>query len=79
MRKEFEMTDDDLSELLQACRPTPALFLSGGLPMASTPQENANRAWERLGAKMGFDYMSVEPISGKGQRHFTAEIIEVTA
>jgi hypothetical protein len=40
--------------------------------MFGTPQENANKAWQRLGEKMGFDYMTVQPIPGKGQRHFTA-------
>ncbi len=71
MRNEYEMTEQDLAELLEACRPTPAMFLSGGVPMAGTPQENANRAWQRLGEKMGFDYMTVRP--GLSQRHFTAE------
>jgi aromatic ring-opening dioxygenase catalytic subunit (LigB family) len=31
------------------------MFLSGGTPMFGTPQENANRAWQRLGEKVGFD------------------------
>ena len=40
--------------------------------MFGTPQENANKVWQHLGEKMGFDYMTVQPIPGKGQRHFTA-------
>lgn len=73
MRKEYEMSEDDLKELLAACRPTPAMFLSGGMPMTSTPQENANRAWQKLGDKMGFDHMSVSPADPeKGQRFFLA-------
>lgn len=79
MRKEFEMTEEDLKELLEACRPAPAMFLGGGTPMFGTPQENANRAWQHLGEKMGFDYMTVQPISGKGQRHFTALAVEKAA
>ncbi len=71
MRKEFEMTEAQEKTLLEACKPTPAMFLSGGQPMFGTPQENANRAWSALGAELGFDGMTVEP-SNKGQRFFTA-------
>jgi hypothetical protein len=70
------MTDDDLAELLLAGRPTPAVFLSGGIPMFGTPQENANAAWERLGKKMGFNPFTVEFVPGKGQRCFSAETVE---
>lgn len=73
MRKEYEMTENDLEKLLDASKPTPAMFLTGGEPMAGTPQENANAAWRRLGDKMGFKAMTVRPIPGKGQRFFTAE------
>jgi hypothetical protein len=40
--------------------------------MSNSPQENANRAWEALGRKMGFDYSTVQPIPGKGQLFFSA-------
>ena len=73
--QEFEMTEEDLAELLNACKPTPVMFLSGGMPMANTPQENANYAWERLAKKMGFKHMTVQPVLGKGQRFFTADAI----
>jgi hypothetical protein len=71
-RTEYEMTEDDLKAILDACKPVPAMFLGGGTPMFGTPQENANAAWKRLGDKMGFDHMTVWPIGGKGQRFFTA-------
>lgn len=73
MTREFEMSEDDLAQILDACKPTPGMFLSGGQPMAGTPQENANRAWRRLGEKLGFDYMTVQPVPSKGQRFFVAE------
>lgn len=44
----------------------------------SSPQENANRAWCRLGDELGFDGMSVEPILGRESRFFTA-IAKATA
>ncbi len=71
-RTEYEMTEADLQTILDASKSVPVMFLSGGGSMFGTPQENANRAWGAIGTKMGFDYMTVRPISGKGQRFFTA-------
>lgn len=69
-RTQYEMTEQDLEELLEACKPVPMIALQCGSP--SSPQENANNAWKALGSKMGFDHMTVEPVSGKGYRFFTA-------
>lgn len=71
MRKRFEMTEAQLAKVMEACKPTPAMFLSGGQPMFDSPQENANRAWQSLGQELGFDHMTVEP-TGEGDRFFTA-------
>ena len=76
-RTEYKMTQADLDAILDACKPTRVMFLSGGTPMGGTPQENANRAWAALGAKMGFDYMTAQPIRGKGMLHFTAVPSEI--
>lgn len=76
MRREYEMTEADLKVLLDACKPTPVMYLSGGMPLYDSPQENANRAWRTLGEKMGFNGMTVRPIKGKGMRFFTAESTE---
>jgi len=72
MRKEYEITQEELDELLEASEPTPVMYASGGRPMFSSPQENANRAWARLGEKLKFDYMTAKP-TDKGNRFFTAE------
>lgn len=69
-RREFEMSEDQLKELMEACRPVIAIMLQCGTPRS--PQENANMAWCALGDKLGFDGMSVEPAHGKGTRFFTA-------
>ncbi len=69
-RTEFEMTEEDLKVILDACKATPYLLIGGNY--SPTPQENANRVWQNLGVKMGFDYMTVKPITGKGERFFTA-------
>ena len=72
MKKLYEMSEEQLAKLLEACRPTPVMYVSGGQPMGSTPQENANRAWKKLGTEMGFVWDTVEP-TDKGDRCFLAE------
>lgn len=74
MRKRYEMTQAQLDKLLDACKPVPMIALNCGMP--SSPQENANRAWQALGDELGFDYMTVQP-TGEGDRFFTAESREV--
>lgn len=76
-RTEYEMTEADLAAILDACKPTPVMMIGGST--GSTPQENANRAWAALGARIGFDHMTVRPIDGKGNRFFTAVPSETTA
>lgn len=70
MRKQFEMTQEDLDRILDACKPVPYMVF-GGMPPRS-PQENANAAWAELGSRLGFEHMTVQP-SSKGDRFFTAE------
>lgn len=69
-RREYEMTQEQLNAILDACKPVPYMVV-GGLP-PSTPQDNANRAWEKLGRDMGFEGMTVRPVPGKGDLFFTA-------
>lgn len=69
-RQEYELTDEQLEALLEACRPVPYMVI-GGIPPRS-PQENANAAWQALGTEMGFDWSTVEPVPGKTENFFTA-------
>lgn len=69
MRKDFEMTAPDLAELLESMKPVAMIALQCGTPRSA--QENANAAWARLGEKMGFDPMTVQP-NGRGDRFFSA-------
>jgi len=78
MRKEFEMSQDELDKMLSACKPTPVMYLSGGTPMFNTPQENANAAWRALAKEKGFIWDSVRPVASKGSRFFTAECVAET-
>lgn len=70
MTQRFEMTDMQLEKIIDACKPVMMIALNCGMP--SSPQENANTAWNALGKEMGFDHMTVKPISGMGPTHFTA-------
>lgn len=72
---EFEMTAEQHARLLDACRPTPAMWLSGGVPISRSPQENANDAWRVLGDELGFDWKTVTP-SPRGERFFEALAVE---
>lgn len=72
IRQEFELTEEQFAKLLDASKPTPAMTDSHGNYLFGTPQENANRAWAALGTELGFDYMTVRPVSGKSNRYFTA-------
>lgn len=68
VRKNYEMTEEDLKTLLESMRPVPEIMLN---IKGRSLQERANDAWESLGERMGFDYMTVQP-TGKGDRFFTA-------
>ena len=70
--KDFEMTQEQFDELKNACKPTPVMYFSGGQPMFTTPEENANYAWEKLGKELGFQPITVRA-NGKGVRFFSAE------
>lgn len=71
-RIEFHLTKKQLAFLLDACKPVTYIVIGGIEPRS--PQENANAAWASLGAELGFDYMTVQPINGKGNNYFTAEV-----
>ena len=69
-KQEFEMTEEQQKTLLESMQPVPLIMLQCGMPPSQ--QENANRAWERLGKIMGFQHMTVTPLLDKGDRFFLA-------
>jgi len=69
MRQEYTMEQADMDNLIEACQPVRMIALQCGTPRS--PQQNANDAWNSLGAKMGFDGSTVQP-SGSNQLKFTA-------
>jgi hypothetical protein len=76
-RAEFQLTDDEMDELLSKMRREPVMYLSGGTPMFSSQQERANDAWKALGQKRGFDGMTVRS-SPKGAKFFTAIKVDLS-
>ncbi len=68
--KRFEMTPEQHTKLLDASKPVPMIMLQCGMP--PSPQERANSAWQSLGAELGFDHMTVRPISGQPETVFEA-------
>lgn len=73
MRKEFKLTDKQYDALLEVCRPVPMIALHCG-PILSN-QKRVNTAWEALGQEIGFDPMTVQPVDGKNEKHFSAEVL----
>lgn len=67
-RKEFDLTEEDYETLLKASEPVPYIIIGNMIPRS--PQERANDAWQELGKKMGFHYMTVKP--GNSRLKFTA-------
>ena len=68
-RVNYEMSQEDLDELLESCKPVPYMVIGGST--GPSQQERANLAWGKLGKKMGFDSETVEP-SPKSNRFFSA-------
>ncbi len=69
--KQFEMTKDQHDKLMDACKSVPMIALQCG-PTPS-PQERANAAWKSLGDELGFDHMTVRPVTGRPETAFMAE------
>lgn len=71
--KRFILTDEQYASIIEASKPTPVMYLSGGMSMFDSPQENANRAWQNLAKELGFVWDTVRPVSGE-PRQFDAEV-----
>lgn len=76
MRREFELTEEQLESLLDACKPVVCIKVGTHLP--GTPLAKGNAAWAALGKELGFSHLTARPVSGKGQRFFTADVAPET-
>ena len=70
MRKTFTISEEGYQKLLDAGKPVRYMIFGGHEP--TSPQENANYAWKRLGDEMGFKWDTVIP-DGTNSHIFTAE------
>ena len=50
MRKNFEMSEEQMNKILEASKPIPYIIVGGIGPPSQ--QEMANSAWEKLGKEM---------------------------
>jgi len=74
--KEFKLDAEQLNTLLKAIKPTPVMVF-GTYVSGLDRQERANEAWKLLGDELGFEHMTVRPVSGKSEEYFTANIKEL--
>jgi len=77
MRKQFEMTQEDLDKMIaaiDAARNAPLIMIGGTLPRSV--QEVANDAWVELGNRMGFKGLTAQPV-GPNPRFFSAEVVDL--
>ena len=70
MKKEFQMSDDELRQLAEIAS-QPVMFMSGGV-LLFDHQQQANRVWKQMGDKYGFIWDTGESIPGKPARFFKA-------
>ncbi len=73
MKKEFEMSQDELNQMIGISqgKSMPVLMI-GSVITGGEKQESANDFWKALGEKYGFVWDTAEPISGKGYTFFKA-------
>lgn len=66
------MSQKQWDTILKACKPVLQIALQCG--PTSTPQQNANAAWEVLGKEMDFKHTTVRACDHSyGEKFFTAE------
>ena len=72
MTKEYQMTQEELDTLLNACQASPCIKV-GNVDMGKSAQENANDYWKILADKYGFVWDTARPIKGEADAtKFTA-------
>lgn len=71
VRREFEMSDTDLSAFKAAC--SPPQYVNQNWPPQVNPATLSRDFWKRLGQGMDFKWWTVKP-SLKGEKFFTAVI-----
>ena len=78
MRKEFEMTQEEMNKILDINKEggDPVMFISGGIPIGKSLQDKVDDYWDTLGIKYGFNPRTVRGPGSKGKLSFTAELLK---
>jgi hypothetical protein len=73
MKQEFQMTAEEFEQIKAiAQRPAIPVMKIGNVFTGNEKQEDANAFWKGLAYKYGFEWDSVEPVSGKDHIYFVA-------
>ena len=73
MKQEFEMTQEEMDEIIRINKSTSnTVMMVGGVDFSNNLTEAINTYWRILGDKYGFKYTTVEG-SSKGKLFFLAE------
>lgn len=66
----YRMTDEELSQLMEASKPVPYMVIGGYEP--KPPSYNAMMVWEKIAARVGCDVHSIDAASTGDNHDFTA-------
>lgn len=72
MKEQFEMTQEEMNDILQINKDKMPVMLIGGVTTGMDLAEKINAYWKGLGDKYGFKHMTVEG-SSKGELFLLAE------
>ena len=73
MKQEFEMTKEEMDEIIRINKSTPnTVMMVGGVDFSNNLTEAINAYWKILSDKYGFEQMTVEG-SSRGKLFFLAE------
>jgi len=73
--KQYRMTEEELKMMMNASKPVTYMVFNGQPP--SSPQENANNAWQQIADRVGCDKMSIKPAATGDNRDFMANPLSV--
>ncbi len=71
MKKEYKLNDEQLKEMLEACKPVPVVKIAGQW-LPDTQMDVVNNLWQKFGKKMKFDWKTAQGLPEKGQAYFKA-------
>lgn len=71
MNMRYRMTDEEIAELKEACRPVPYMVFGGMEPRS--PRDNAMDVWNKVSARVGCKCDTIAPANTGDDRDFEAE------